>query len=123
MNHDKENWADVLVSMGKALNEMRVNYEQDIRLKNLNQINNPLFQKRIAKTGNAFIKKVELDDEATKSQKFLKPDTEVINEDNISINSKKSIKIEELKLKRQYSEPATKNTLTALYYSSNLRNH
>ena len=123
MNNNKQNWKDVLDSMGNALNEMRVNYEQDIKLKNLSEINNPLFQKRLAKTGN---KKLKIDVGTLKIEPLtstLKPSIVENNEDKLSNSSRTAIKIEDKKFKRQYSAPVKNSTLKALYYSFDLRDN
>ena len=132
MNNDTKNWSNILDNMGKALNEMRVNYEQDIKLKDMTEINNPLFKKRQAKADNLSkkLKKVEetnansievtpVNNTNVQVLTVIAPQTD--NEDKVSLASKKSQRIEELKLKRQYSMPEVKKTpLTALYYSVNL---
>jgi len=138
MNNNKQNWHDVLDSMNNALNEMRVNYEQDIRLKNLTEINNPLFQKRLAKAGNKKLK-IEVGTQKIEPLKStlkpsivenietnltLKPsiveNMEMEYDDKFSNSSRTAIKIEDLKLKRQYSAPVKNSTLKALYYSFEL---
>ena len=128
MNNSKQNWTDVLNSMGVALQEMRVNYEQEVKLKNFTDIKNPLLQKRLAKAGNS--KKLKIPLETLKIEPItstLKPsvvnnnDDDTNNEDQFSNSSRMASKIEGLKLKRQYSEPARNSTLKALYYSFDLR--
>ena len=130
MNNNTKNWKVNIDNMDKALNEMRINYEQDIKLKNMTEINNPLFKKRLAKAENTN-KKLKKEEDQDKNEintsninnngtqtLTLAPRADM--EDRISNSSKKSQKISELKLKRQYSTPAIKSPLTALYYSVNL---
>ena len=52
MNEDNENWQELLDTMGESLSEMRINYEQVVNLKGLQDIKNPLLKKRLLKNQN-----------------------------------------------------------------------
>jgi serine/threonine protein kinase len=54
LKEDKDNWVEVQQNMGKALDEMRINWDSKYKLKKLEIVNNPLFERRMnkkAKTG------------------------------------------------------------------------
>ena len=59
LNEDTSNWPVIINSLGQALNEMRVNYEQEIQLKNMNEVTNknPLLRKRLTKKNQ--VKEIE----------------------------------------------------------------
>ena len=67
MNNNTKNWKVNIDNMDKALNEMRINYEQDIKLKNMTEINNPLFKKRLAKAENTN-KKLKKEEDQDKNE-------------------------------------------------------
>ncbi len=52
MNFDKNNWNEIVSNMSQALNEMRVNYEQNVKLKEISEVQNQLLKKRLEKSKN-----------------------------------------------------------------------
>jgi serine/threonine protein kinase len=49
LREDKDNWSEVQQNMGKALDEMRINWDSKVKLKELKIVNNPLFERRMNK--------------------------------------------------------------------------
>lgn len=49
LREDKDNWQEVQQNMGKALDEMRINWDQKIIIKELPVSNNPLLERRMNK--------------------------------------------------------------------------
>ena len=49
LKEDRDNWSEVQQNMGKALDEMRINWDSKVKLKQLNIVNNPLFERRMNK--------------------------------------------------------------------------
>jgi hypothetical protein len=49
LREDKDNWQEVQQNMGKALDEMRINWDQKIVIKELPVSNNPLLERRMNK--------------------------------------------------------------------------
>lgn len=50
LKEDKDNWTEVQQNMGKALDEMRINWDSQFKIKKLTTTNNPLFERRMKKT-------------------------------------------------------------------------
>ena len=129
MNQDKKNWPEILESMGKALNEMRVNYEQDIKLKKMTDVNNPLLKRRLAKSGK-LANGLNLANVTNDNSKLVENDDKIANSgdssnavfnSSLNTNTNRVLKKSSPRLKRVLSEPIPKSTLTALYYSTNLK--
>ena len=127
MNQDKKNWPEILESMGKALNEMRVNYEQDIKLKKMTDVNNPLLKRRLAKSGK-LANGLNLANVTNDNSKLVENDDKNANDSSnavfnssLNTNTNRVLKKSSPRLKRVLSEPIPKSTLTALYYSTNLK--
>lgn len=51
MKEDKDNWTEIQQNMGRALDEMRIR-DSKVKIKELNTVNNPLFERRMKKTKN-----------------------------------------------------------------------
>lgn len=49
LREDRDNWSEVQQNMGRALDEMRINWDSKVKLKELEIVNNPLFQRRMNK--------------------------------------------------------------------------
>jgi serine/threonine protein kinase len=127
MNQDSKNYTDMLDSMGQALNELRVNYDQEIKLKEINEVRNknPLLKKRL-------VKKLQQNLDEEIEEKEINKDIRTENEnktDKISIipngdafnfnananNTSNRTSVKRSKLSRQYSSP-----VSAIYYSINI---
>lgn len=50
LREDKDNWQEIQQNMGKALDEMRINWDHKIKIKELPVANNPLLERRMKKT-------------------------------------------------------------------------
>lgn len=50
LKEDKEMLTEIQQNMGTALGEMRVNWDSNMHIKELNIVNNPLFERRMKKT-------------------------------------------------------------------------
>lgn len=49
LKEDKDNWLEVQQNMGKALDEMRINWDSKVVIKDLGTTKNQLFEKRMKK--------------------------------------------------------------------------
>ena len=47
LREDKDNWQEIQQNMGKALDEMRINWDHKIKIKELPVANNPLLERRM----------------------------------------------------------------------------
>ncbi len=50
LKEDREMWTEIQQNMGKALDEMRINWDSKVKIKELKIVNNPLFERRMKKT-------------------------------------------------------------------------
>ncbi len=50
LREDKDNWQEIQQNMGKALDEMRINWDHKIKIKELPVSNNKLLERRMKKT-------------------------------------------------------------------------
>ncbi len=50
LREDKDNWQEIQQNMGKALDEMRINWDKKIKIKELPVSNNKLLERRMKKT-------------------------------------------------------------------------
>jgi len=50
LKEDRDNWSEVQQNMGKALDEMRINWDSQLKIKELNSASNPLLNRRIKKS-------------------------------------------------------------------------
>lgn len=50
LREDRDNWHEVQQNMGKALDEMRINWDDKIKIKELPVANNPLLERRMKKS-------------------------------------------------------------------------
>lgn len=57
LREDRDNWHEIQQNMGKALDEMRINWDNKIKIKELPVANNPLLERRMKKTKTADNKK------------------------------------------------------------------
>ena len=49
LREDRDNWSEVQQNMGKALDEMRINWDSKVKLLELQIVNNPLLNRRMNK--------------------------------------------------------------------------
>ena len=49
LREDRDNWQEIQQNMGKALDEMRINWDNKIKIKELPTANNPLLERRMKK--------------------------------------------------------------------------
>jgi hypothetical protein len=52
MKKDQENWKETLDEMNRALDEMRINYQRTVKLKNIDNAKNPLLERRMLGKAN-----------------------------------------------------------------------
>lgn len=120
--------------MSRALEEMRVNYDRSMVLKNIEMASNPLLKRRLEKnqigiglggfeatttnaaSGSAKRRQLE-DGRAVKTNTAVVVGPAAITGSGPNSTRKKSSPM----LKRVLSAPASKTPLTAFYYTSNLR--
>jgi hypothetical protein len=122
MKKEQENWKEYLENMNKALNEMRVNYQRTVNLKDLEEAKNPLLERRKNhKTGekNEQVRPDQLNID------FLMPDIyarikakQLEVSDGLLITARKDSKTQ-LILQRMQSMPDL-SPLAVCYYSSTL---
>lgn len=91
--------------MSTALEEMRVNYDKTMKLKNIENATNPLLKRRLERN--------QLDATGMKRRQL---DSGGGTGENSSEKKKSPSS-----LKRVFSAPATRTPLTAFYYTSNLK--
>lgn len=96
--------------MGTALTEMRVNYDSDVKIKQLDEATNKLYKRRQAKLSLNNENKIHNDLKSNDSQTASPKSTD----------SSSSFNKPETDLKKSNSLPETISSLTAIYYSSNL---
>jgi hypothetical protein len=89
--------------MSTALEEMRVNYDKTMKLKNIENATNPLLKRRLERN--------QLDVTGMKRRQLDSGGGENSSEKKKSPSS----------LKRVFSAPAARTPLTAFYYTSNLK--
>jgi len=110
MNFDKKNWNEIVTNMSQALNEMRVNYEQNVKLKEINEVQNQLLKKRLEKSKNREekLKSLELKLKRTNSMPIDNSDsfipksplsalyyTTLIKEESVENKNKLNVHLEE----------------------------
>lgn len=66
LREDKDNWHEIQQNMGQALNEMRINWDQKIIIKELPVSNNPLLERRMNK-------KTKVSESSKASKKTMPP--------------------------------------------------
>lgn len=111
--------------MSRALEEMRVNYDRNMVLKNIELASNPLLKRRLERNQTANgpngsdifsnAKRRQLEDGTA-----AKPTISGIQGANTN-DTNASRKKSSPNLKRMTSAPASKTPLTAFYYTSNLK--
>jgi hypothetical protein len=110
MNQDSKNWAEMIDSMGQALNELRVNYEQDIKLKEINDVRtkNPLLRKRLIK---------KLQQQNILGSTIVESELESIVENSVNTKTDEKVKTipQNLRFENEPSSP-----VSALYYSTGI---
>jgi serine/threonine protein kinase len=139
MNQDSKNYTEMLDSMGQALNELRVNYDQEIKLKEINEVRNknPLLKKRLVKKLQQNLENQTIDEEnetsknntdnenivntSKKTVNIADKITIIPNRDKFNFNTDENNNLDEndvtrSKLTRQYSSP-----VSAIYYSINIK--
>lgn len=102
LKREEENWSEYIKNMSRALEEMRVNYDRAMMLKNIENASNPLLKRRLERN------------QTTNDVKRRQLDGGTIGKLSSRKNSSPN-------LKRVFSAPASKNPLTAFYYTSNLK--
>ena len=50
LKEERDAWSEVQQNMGKALDEMRINWDSKVKVKELNTVKNPLLERRMKKT-------------------------------------------------------------------------
>ncbi len=117
---NNENWDDFRENFGIELKERRIDWDANVEIKKLHDVKNPLYLRRKLKA-----KSKELIDEKENDSK--EEDILVI----VKHDNEKNEKIPQLFISsssapgtilRSATLPAKSNALTALYYSSNIRN-
>jgi len=120
LNRNNENWDDFRENFGIELKERRIDWDANVEIKKLHDVKNPLYLRRKLKA-----KSKELINEKENDSK--EEDILVI----IKHDNEKNEKIPQLFISsssapgtilRSATLPAKSNALTALYYSSNIRN-
>lgn len=134
LKKEENNWQEYIKNMSRALEEMRVNYDRAMPLKNIENVSNPLLKRRLEKNGggggvlshqnpNAFhsVKRRQLED-----GKVRAVGNNGGGENSENANSNKTaatVKKPSPTMKRVLSEPVSRTPLTAaFYYTSNLKN-
>jgi hypothetical protein len=106
MKKEENNWSEYLKNMSRALEEMRVNYDRTMQLKNIENASNPLLSRRMEKKRQSIKKQPEA---TTQPQPATDQTTNGI------------IRKSPVVFKRMLSMPNPKTPLTAFYYTSNLK--
>ena len=105
LNNNKENWNEINQNIHEALNGMRIDYDKGVKVKNLNETDNPLLKRRQEKLKNNKIGMIE------KNQDYTKEDSNQKRMQN-SPNTTQSANIVSL--------PNKTTPISALYYSSSI---
>lgn len=109
MKKEEENWKEHLKNMSKALEEMRVNYDRNFKLKNFESAQNPLLKRRMEKHKNEKVIRKPVE----RKQNEIGNTAKILNRE---ISPK-------IRLNRVQSVPASRTPLTAFYYTSNLKDN
>jgi hypothetical protein len=122
---NNEDWHEFRENIGIELKERRIDWDQNIEIKTLENIKNPLYNRRKLKSKS---KETSTEEAGKTSKNSLK----IAHDEN---DSEKTLKIKEnipmvfvssnssINLKRSNTLPNKSSALTALYYSSNLNDN
>jgi hypothetical protein len=131
MKKEQENWKETLEEMNRALDEMRINYQRTVKLKNIGNAKNPLLERRMGKANmnalnhnNTIDVPEEVDAVFDISQPYngAKQRVNILQEsDGLLIANRKVSNASPNRFKRMKSVPGDQTTpLTVFYYSSTL---
>lgn len=109
--------------MNKALEEMRINYNRTIKLKEISISNNALLERRLKRASVKNTAGVNLDMTTTDDDESSNNKVEIQSRKSRNLQESDGLLIESrkasgVKLNRMKSMPAEFSPLTALYYSS-----
>ena len=105
--------------MGNALTEMRINYDSDVKIKQLDEAKNKLYKRRQAKLSLKNENKINLSKVQESSPKSNDSATTSPKSNDSQVNSPEN-KPHNKEIKKSNSLPETMSAMTAIYYSSNL---
>lgn len=99
LREDRDNWQEVQQNMGKALDEMRINWDHKIKIKELPVANNPLLERRMKKT------------KTTDNKKMPAPLAPVKNDLIVEDYSRETTMVSMKSVSPANSRPTTPNTM------------
>jgi hypothetical protein len=138
MKKEQQNWQETLMEMNRALDEMRINYQRTVKLKNIENARNPLLDRRMNKANNHAAQNqnntIDVPDEAMRKIPPMETSTNddgatdglkanILQEsDGLLIANRRASNSSPSRFKRMRSMPTEHHAspLTVFYYSSAL---
>ena len=120
---NNEDWNEFRENIGIELKERRVDWDQKIEIKNLENIKNPLYNRRKQKEKSRETSKEEQEEAEQTNNKISNVNEASLNTNKQNIPTVFVSSDSSINFKRSNTVPINSSALTALYYSSNLNDN